>query len=311
MKSLIIAEYKNSQLTSQTLSSINAAKKITNNITLLILGTNLQSTISDAITIEGITEVIYAEHDCFDHFLAENIAGFVASIAHDYTHIFSNATTDGKNYSPRIAALLDTEQISEISEVISDDTFKRPIYAGNIIATVQSSAKIKVITVRASSFDSTIQRSGQASARSLPLDNFTPFEKTTFIKNEHKSSDRPDLSSAHIVVSGGRALQSEENFKLIYSLADKLGAAVGGSRAAVDSGFISNDLQVGQTGKVIAPSIYLAIGISGAIQHLAGMKESKKIFAINNDPDAPIFHAADYGMVGDLFEILPQLIEQL
>ncbi|GGZ85461.1 electron transfer flavoprotein subunit alpha [Ignatzschineria indica] len=311
MKTLIIAEYKNSQLTTQTLSSINAAKKITSNITLLILGQNLQPIISDAITIKGITEVIYAEHDCFDHFLAENIASFVASIAHEYTHIFSNATTDGKNYSPRIAALLDTEQISEISEVINDNTFKRPIYAGNIIATVQSSAKIKVITVRSSSFDSTVERSEATSARNLCLDNFRPFTKTSFIKNEHKSSDRPDLTSAHIVVSGGRALQSKENFKLIYSLADKLGAAVGGSRAAVDSGFISNDLQIGQTGKVVAPSIYLAFGISGAIQHLAGMKESKKIFAINNDPDAQIFQVADYGIIGDLFDILPQLIKEL
>lgn len=311
MKTLIIVEYKQHQLTSQTLSTINAAKQISDHISLLILGSDIQPVISEATSIDGIAEVLYAEDVSFDHFLAENIAKFVATIAQDYTHILSNATTDGKNYSPRIAALLDTEQISEISAVISADTFKRPIYAGNIIATVQSTAQIKVITVRASSFDSSVALSGNAPTRNLSLENFSPFEKTTFIKNEHKASDRPDLNSANIVVSGGRALQSSENFKLIDTLADKLGAAVGGSRAAVDAGFISNDLQVGQTGKIVAPSIYIAFGISGAIQHLAGMKESKTIFAINNDPDAPIFQAADYGFVGDLFEVLPKLIEQL
>lgn len=311
MRTLVIAEQQNGKLTNQTLSTINAAQKIGAEITLLLVGSNIKQALEDAKKITAIAHIIYNDNTIFDHYIAENMANLVILIAKNYTHILANATTDGKNYMPRIAALLDVEQLSEVSEIISPDTFKRPIYAGNILATVQSSAPYKVLTIRAANFNSALELSGSATTEELRLDDFTPFKKTTWITNKIEESDRPDLNNAEVVISGGRALKSKENFQLIYDLADKLNAAVGGSRAAVDSGFISNDLQVGQTGKIVAPSLYIAVGISGAIQHLAGMKESKTIIAINNDPEAPIFQVADYGFVGDLFEVLPQLINEL
>ena len=263
----------------------------------------------EAAAVEGIEKVILVDDSAYENQLAESTANLIKSISADYSHILAPATTFGKNVLPRLSALLDVQQISEITEVVSEDTFKRPIYAGSCIATVKSSDSIKVITVRATAFDPVNASGGSAALESISADGVS--DLSSFVNEEIAQSDRPELTAASIVISGGRGMQSGDNFHLLETIADKLGAAVGASRAAVDAGFVPNDYQVGQTGKIVAPDLYIAVGISGAIQHLAGMKDSKVIVAINKDEDAPIFQVADYGLVADLFNALPELAEQL
>lgn len=309
MTILVIAEHDNSTLNPATLNTIAAAKAIGGDIDVLVVGENARGAAEAAAKVANVNKVLLADNAVYGHLLAENVAKLVADLAKNYTHILAPATTNGKNYSPRVAALLDVDQISEIIAVIAPDTFKRPIYAGNAIATVQSSAAIKVITVRTTNFDAVAAEGGNASIEVIT--EAANAGVSQFVNEELMASDRPELTEARVVVSGGRALQSAENFKLIYDLADKLGGAVGASRAAVDAGYISNDLQVGQTGKIVAPELYIAVGISGAIQHVAGVKDSKVIVAINKDEEAPIFQIADYGLVGDLFELLPELTKAI
>ncbi|AZS52035.1 electron transfer flavoprotein subunit alpha/FixB family protein [Entomomonas moraniae] len=309
MTILVIAEHDNSTLNPATLNTIAAAKAIGGDIDVLVVGENARGAAEAAAKVANVNKVLLADNAVYGHLLAENVAKLVADLAKNYTHILAPATTNGKNYSPRVAALLDVDQISEIIAVIAPDTFKRPIYAGNAIATVQSSAAIKVITVRTTNFDAVAAEGGNASIEVIT--EAANAGVSQFVNEELMTSDRPELTEARVVVSGGRALQSAENFKLIYDLADKLGGAVGASRAAVDAGYISNDLQVGQTGKIVAPELYIAVGISGAIQHVAGVKDSKVIVAINKDEEAPIFQIADYGLVGDLFELLPELTKAI
>lgn len=309
MTILVIAEHDNSTLNPATLNTIAAAKAIGGDIDVLVVGENARGAAEAAAKVANVNKVLLADNAVYGHLLAENVAKLVAGLAKNYTHILAPATTNGKNYSPRVAALLDVDQISEIIAVIAPDTFKRPIYAGNAIATVQSSAAIKVITVRTTNFDAVAAEGGNASIEVITEASNAGVSQ--FVNEELMASDRPELTEARVVVSGGRALQSAENFKLIYDLADKLGGAVGASRAAVDAGYISNDLQVGQTGKIVAPELYIAVGISGAIQHVAGVKDSKVIVAINKDEEAPIFQIADYGLVGDLFELLPELTKAI
>ncbi|AWM81140.1 electron transfer flavoprotein subunit alpha [Gammaproteobacteria bacterium ESL0073] len=309
MTILVIAEHDNSTLNPATLNTITAAKAIGGVIDVLVVGENARGAAEAAAKVANVNKVLLADNAVYGHLLAENVAKLVADLAKNYTHILAPATTNGKNYSPRVAALLDVDQISEIIAVIAPDTFKRPIYAGNAIATVQSSAAIKVITVRTTNFDAVAAEGGNASIEVIT--EAANAGVSQFVNEELMASDRPELTEARVVVSGGRALQSAENFKLIYDLADKLGGAVGASRAAVDAGYISNDLQVGQTGKIVAPELYIAVGISGAIQHVAGVKDSKVIVAINKDEEAPIFQIADYGLVGDLFELLPELTKAI
>lgn len=309
MTILVIAEHDNSTLNPATLNTIAAAKAIGGVIDVLVVGENARGAAEAAAKVANVNKVLLADNAVYGHLLAENVAKLVADLAKNYTHILAPATTNGKNYSPRVAALLDVDQISEIIAVIAPDTFKRPIYAGNAIATVQSSAAIKVITVRTTNFDAVAAEGGNASIEVIT--EAANAGVSQFVNEELMASDRPELTEARVVVSGGRALQSAENFKLIYDLADKLGGAVGASRAAVDAGYISNDLQVGQTGKIVAPELYIAVGISGAIQHVAGVKDSKVIVAINKDEEAPIFQIADYGLVGDLFELLPELTKAI
>lgn len=305
MAILVIAEHNNSALNSATLNTVAAASAIGGDIHLLVAGAGCAAVAEAAAKIAGVSKVLLADDAAYAHQLPENIAPLVAGLAKAYGHVLAPATTNGKNYLPCVAALLDVDQISEIIAVLAADTFKRPIYAGNAIATVRSSAAIKVISVRTTAFDPVAAEGGSAAVEAVAAQGAAG--KTTFISEEIAKSDRPDLGSARIVVSGGRGMLSSENFQLLYALADKLGAAVGASRAAVDAGFVPNDLQVGQTGKIVAPDLYIAVGISGAIQHLAGMKDSKVIVAINKDPDAPIFQVADYGLVADLFEAVPEL----
>jgi len=256
-----------------------------------------------------VAKVLVADHAAYAHQLPENLAPLIAELGKNYSHVLAPATTNGKNVLPRVAALLDVEQISEIVKVLAADTFQRPIYAGNAIATVQSSAAVKVISVRGTGFDTVAAEGGSASIESIA--SVTDAGISRFVGEEIAKSERPELTAAKIIVSGGRGMQNGDNFQLLYSVADKLGAAVGASRAAVDAGFVPNDMQVGQTGKIVAPQLYIAVGISGAIQHLAGMKDSKVIVAINKDEEAPIFQVADYGLVGDLFEAVPELERQL
>jgi electron transfer flavoprotein alpha subunit len=305
MAVLIIAEHSNGALAAATLNTVAAAQKVGGDIAVLVAGQNVGAVAEAAAKIAGVARVLVADDAAYAHQLPENIAPLVVSIAQNFTHLLAPATTNGKNYLPRVAALLDVDQISEIVEVLSADTFKRPIYAGNAIATVQSSAPIKVISVRTTGFDAASAEGGSASIEALG--EVFDARSSTFIGEELAKSDRPELTAAKIVVSGGRGMGNGDNFKLLYALADKLGAAVGASRAAVDAGFVPNDMQVGQTGKIVAPQLYIAVGISGAIQHLAGMKDSKVIVAINKDEEAPIFQVADYGLVGDLFELVPAL----
>ncbi|WP_423357600.1 electron transfer flavoprotein subunit alpha/FixB family protein [Pseudomonas citronellolis] len=305
MAVLVIAEHSNGALAAATLNTVAAAQKVGGDIAVLVAGQNVGAVAEAAAKVAGVARVLVADDAACAHQLPENIAPLVVSIAQNFTHLLAPATTNGKNYLPRVAALLDVDQISEIVEVLSADTFKRPIYAGNAIATVQSSAPIKVISVRTTGFDAVSAEGGSASIEALG--EVFDARSSTFIGEELAKSDRPELTAAKIVVSGGRGMGNGDNFKLLYALADKLGAAVGASRAAVDAGFVPNDMQVGQTGKIVAPQLYIAVGISGAIQHLAGMKDSKVIVAINKDEEAPIFQVADYGLVGDLFELVPAL----
>ncbi|MBD9578090.1 electron transfer flavoprotein subunit alpha/FixB family protein, partial [Pseudomonas sp. PDM23] len=274
-------------------------------IAVLVAGQNVGGVAEAAAKIAGVSKVLVADNAAYAHQLPENVAPLIAELGKGYSHVLAAATTNGKNFLPRVAALLDVDQISEIIEVVSADTFKRPIYAGNAIATVQSSAAVKVITVRGTGFDAVAAEGGSAAVEAVsgPADA----GKSAFVGEELAKSDRPELTAAKIVVSGGRGMGNGDNFSILYSLADKLGAAVGASRAAVDAGFVPNDMQVGQTGKIVAPQLYVAVGISGAIQHLAGMKDSKVIVAINKDEEAPIFQVADYGLVADLFEAVPEL----
>ncbi|HAQ84962.1 MAG: electron transfer flavoprotein subunit alpha [Pseudomonas sp.] len=308
MTILVIAEHNNAVLAAATLNTVAAAKAIGGDIHVLVAGAGCAAIGEAAAKIEGVSKVLVADDAAYANQLPENVAPLIADLAKDYSHVLAAATTNGKNFLPRVAAKLDVDQISEIIAVESADTFKRPIYAGNAIATVQSSAAIKVITVRATGFDPVSAEGGSAAVEQVSGTGDAGV--SAFVGEELAKSDRPELTAAKIVVSGGRGMQNGDNFKHLYSLADKLGAAVGASRAAVDAGFVPNDMQVGQTGKIVAPQLYIAVGISGAIQHLAGMKDSKVIVAINKDEEAPIFQVADYGLVGDLFEILPEL-EQL
>ncbi len=309
MSILIIAEHDNATLNPNTLNTLSAASQLGDDLHLLIAGQNASTVIEQAQSIASISKVISANDASLADALAENIAWLVKGLASDYSHILAPASNFGKNFMPRVAAILDVMQISDIIEVVSEDTFVRPIYAGNALITVQSNDAIKLITVRSTAFDALEAEGGSATIEEVPFNQ--AFDRVEFISRNVTESERPDLTTARIVVSGGRGVGSKDDFALIESLAEKLGAAVGASRAAVDSGYAPNDFQVGQTGKVVAPDIYFAVGISGAIQHQAGMKESKVIVAINKDEDAPIFQIADYGIVDDLFDVLPQLIETL
>ncbi len=309
MSILVIAEHDNNSVKGATLNAVTAAQKIGGDIDVLVAGENCADAASAAAQIAGVRKVLVADNAAYAHQLAENIAPLIAEIAPNYTHILAPATTNGKNYLPRASALLDVQMISEISGVVSADTFQRPIYAGNIIATVQSSDSIKLMTVRATAFDSAVAEGGSAAIEAVASAHHA--DLSVFNGEEVAKSDRPELTAANVVISGGRGMQNGDNFDMLYRIADKLGAAVGASRAAVDAGFVPNEMQVGQTGKIVAPDLYIAVGISGAIQHLAGMKDSKIIVAINKDEDAPIFQVADYGLVADLFKALPELEAQL
>jgi len=308
MAILLIAEHNNQSLKTETHKVMQAATAIGGDITVLVAGCNCAAAASEAATINGVSKVLVADNVVYEHQLAENIAALVAELGKDFSHILTAATTTGKNFLPRVAALLDVAQISDVIAIESADTFIRPIYAGNAIATVQSTDAIKVLTVRPAAF------------RAAETGNSAPVEAidakhdagvSRYVSEELTKSERPELTAARVVISGGRGMQNGENFALLNGIADKLGAAIGASRAAVDAGFVPNDMQVGQTGKIVAPELYIAVGISGAIQHLAGMKDSKIIVAINKDAEAPIFQVADYGLVADLFTVLPELEQQL
>ena len=310
MTILVIAEHDGKALAPATLNTVAAAAKIGGDINVLVAGQGIAAVAQAAAAIAGVAKVLVADHAAYAHQLPENVALLVAALVQGaggagYSHILAAATSNGKNILPRVAAQLDVDQISEIVSVESADTFKRPIYAGNAIATVQSTAPVKVITVRATGFDPVAAQGGSAAVEAVSAVHDAG--TSSFVGEELAKSDRPELTAAKIVVSGGRGMQNGDNFKHLYALADKLGAAVGASRAAVDAGFVPNDMQVGQTGKIVAPQLYIAVGISGAIQHLAGMKDSKVIVAINKDEEAPIFQVADYGLVADLFEAVPEL----
>ena len=308
MSILVFAEHDNNNLKADTLKTVAAAHAIGGDIHLLVAGNNCQGVAQEAAKVNGVTKVLVAENAAYEHQLAENISLLVTELANDYEHILAAALTTGKNFMPRVAALLDVTQISDIIAVESPDTFIRPIYAGNAIATVQSLDNKKVITVRTTGFDPV---TSDGNAEVVILDSVMDAGNSSHVSDELTVSERPELGAASVIISGGRGMQNGDNFKLLDGIADKLGAAIGASRAAVDAGFVPNDMQVGQTGKIVAPDLYIAVGISGAIQHLAGMKDSKVIVAINKDPEAPIFQVADYGFVGDLFEALPMLESKL
>ena len=305
MPILVIAEHDNKTLKSATLNTIGAAKKLGADIHVLVMGKDCAAAAEAAAKCESVTKVLKADHAELDHQLAEALAPIIAAQGKNYSHILAPATTFGKNVLPRAAALLDTQQISDVIGIIDADTFERPVYAGNAIATVKSSDAIKLMTVRSTNFDAASASGGSAAVSDIDAGNSNAL--SSFAGQSLSKSERPELTAAKIVISGGRGVGSKENFAIIEKLADKIGAAVGASRAAVDAGFVPNDYQVGQTGKIVAPDLYIAIGISGAIQHLAGMKDSKIIVAINKDGEAPIFQIADYGLVGDLFQIIPEL----
>ena len=309
MSILVLAEHNNIDIKSSTLNTISAASQIEQEIDVLVTGYQCEELAKKIAKCEKVSKVIFVDNEKLKNPIAENIEPIVLSVAEKYSHIMAPATTFGKNIFPRIAVKLDLAQISDVIKIISNDTFMRPIYAGNAIATVKSNDKTKIITIRPTSFDPVETSGGSDVVESLEFE--TENNSVEFIDREESQSERPELSTARVVISGGRGLQSAENFKLLNEIADKLNAAVGASRAAVDAGYVSNDYQVGQTGKVVVPDLYIAVGISGAIQHLAGMKESKVIVAINKDEEAPIFNVADYGLNADLFEALPQLSSEL
>ena len=309
MSILVVAEHDNNEIKGSTLNTVTAASEIGGDVSVLVAGSESSSVAEQASKIAGISSVIHVDDPIYKNFLAEDLGNLVASIAEGFNYILAPATTFGKNFLPRVAAKLDVQQISDIISVEGADTFKRPIYAGSCIATVKSNDSVKVITVRTTAFDASPMTDSSVTVNSG--DVVDSLNNANFVSDEIAESDRPELTAADVIVSGGRALGSSENFKIIEALADKLGAAVGASRAAVDAGYVPNDYQVGQTGKIVAPTLYIAIGISGAIQHLAGMKDSKVIVAINKDEDAPIFQVADYGLVGDLFEAVPELTDSV
>ena len=309
MSILVVVEHDNEAVNAATLNTLAAAQQIGGDIHLLVAGEKCGAAANAAAALEGATKILSADSAEYGHNLAENLAPLVAGIAGDYSHILAPATTFGKNVMPRIAALCDVPQISDIIEIVDSNTFKRPIYAGNALATVQSEDNLKIITVRSTAFESVADSGGTAAIEAISAAGDQGL--SSYEKSELSSSERPELTSANIVVSGGRGMQDGANFTMLESVADKLGAAVGASRAAVDAGFVPNDYQVGQTGKVVAPELYLAVGISGAIQHLAGMKDSKVIVAINKDEEAPIFQVADYGLVADLFDAVPAFDKEL
>jgi electron transfer flavoprotein alpha subunit len=309
MTTLILAEHNNTEMNVATLNAVTAAQAIGGDITVLVAGKDCSAAAADVAKIDGVTAVKVVDSPEYENGLAENVAGLVVNMANDYSHVLATATASAKNIMPRVAALLDMQQISEITEVLDDSTFVRPIYAGNAMATVRSSDAIKIITVRGTAFEAAKSDGGTASIQNESFAGDAGL--SAYLGSELSESERPDLTSARIVVSGGRGMQSGENFPIIESVADKLGAAVGASRAAVDAGYVPNDYQVGQTGKVVAPDLYIAVGISGAIQHLAGMKDSKVIVAINKDEEAPIFQVADFGLVADLFTAVPELDQEL
>ena len=309
MTTLILAEHNNTEMNVATLNAVTAAQAIGGDITVLVAGKDCSAAAADVAKIDGVTVVKVVDAPEYENGLAENVAGLVVNMANDYSHVLATATASAKNIMPRVAALLDMQQISEITEVLDDSTFVRPIYAGNAMATVRSSDAIKIITVRGTAFEAAKSDGGTASIQNESFAGDAGL--SAYLGSELSESERPDLTSARIVVSGGRGMQSGENFPIIESVADKLGAAVVASRAAVDAGYVPNDYQVGQTGKVVAPDLYIAVGISGAIQHLAGMKDSKVIVAINKDEEAPIFQVADFGLVADLFTAVPELDQEL
>lgn len=309
MSVLLIAEHDNTAIKKATLSTVTAASKLGGDIHILVAGHGCQGAAEAAAKIVGVSKVLVADAPHYNHELAENIAPLVVGLAAGYSHVLTPATTMGKNFMPRVAALLDVAQVSEIIAVESADTFVRPIYAGNVLVTVQSKDAIKVVTVRGTSFDTAPAEGGSASIEAVAAT--PPAGLSSYISQELTKSERPELTAARVVVAGGRALGSSENFHLLDALADKLGAAVGATRAAVDAGYVPNDYQIGQTGKIVAPELYIGIGVSGAIQHLAGMKDSKVIVAINKDGEAPIFQVSDYGLVGDLFSVVPELTQAL
>ena len=305
MSILVIAEHDNNNLKGATLNTVTAATSLTGEVNLLVIGSNVDNVVEESQLLDGVNKIIKCDADIYANAIAEDLSDIIESLSNGYTHILAPATTFGKNLMPRIAAKLDTQQISDIISIESDDTFKRPIYAGSCIATVKSNDTVKVITVRSTAFDPVTQNNSGVEIETIDGKPSAGISK--FVSEELAKSDRPELTSANIVISGGRGMQSGDNFHLLDSIADKLGAAVGASRAAVDAGFVPNDYQVGQTGKIVAPDLYIAVGISGAIQHLAGMKDSKVIVAINKDEDAPIFQVADYDLVADLFTSLPEM----
>lgn len=305
MSILVVAEHDNASIKGATLNAIAAAQAIGGDITVLVAGANCAEAANAAAKVAGVSKVLVADNAAYEHQLAENVAPLVVSLASGYSHILAGSTSNGKNIMPRVAAHLDVDQISDVIGVEGIDTFKRPIYAGNIIATVKSSDAIKVMTVRTTAFDAVAAEGGSAAVEAVS--DVHDAGISSFVSQEVAVSDRPELTAASVVISGGRGMQNGENFTLLEGIADKLGAAIGASRAAVDAGFVPNDMQVGQTGKIVAPDLYIAVGISGAIQHLAGMKDSKVIVAINKDEEAPIFQVADYGLVADLFQALPEL----
>jgi electron transfer flavoprotein alpha subunit len=310
MAALVLAEHDNTAVKPATLNAVAAAAEISGSeVDILVAGRDCRGVAEAAAKIAGTRKVLLAEDAAYEHGLAENVAPLLVELAESYSHLLAPATTSGKNVMPRVAALLDVMQISDISAVVSPDTFVRPVYAGNALATVQSNDPVKVITVRSTAFPPGEATGGSAAIE--PVTGTGSAGLSEFLSAELSKSERPELTSARVVISGGRGMQSGDNFHLLEKVADKLGAAVGASRAAVDAGFVPNDYQVGQTGKIVAPELYIAVGISGAIQHLAGMKDSKVIVAINKDEEAPIFQIADYGLVGDLFKILPELADEL
>ena len=305
MSILVIAEHDNNSLKGATLNTVTAATSLSGDVAILVAGSNIDAVVSECQTLDNVSKILKCDSETYVNAIAEDLSSLVLANCDGFTHILAPATTFGKNLMPRISAKLDSQQISDIISVESDDTFKRPIYAGSCIATVKSNDSVKVITVRSTAFDAITKNNSGVDVQEINDEGSSNISK--FVGEELAQSDRPELTAANIVISGGRGMQSGDNFHLLDSIADKLGAAVGASRAAVDAGFVPNDYQVGQTGKIVAPDLYIAVGISGAIQHLAGMKDSKVIVAINKDEDAPIFQVADYGLVADLFNALPEL----